>query len=131
MLTIYFVRGGLPVPRVQGDFRLDDWTPFVAKNMNTGQIIPMAPLPTLVPPKIGGVGCGIALLALGAVGLLMALDALGKKGGAADAVPMFVIYTLFLVLPGIFLIWIRPASKRSQWERDFEAAKHFASAGPL
>jgi hypothetical protein len=52
-LRVYFVRGGLQEPTFPGDFRVDTWTPFVAENTETGQLIPIAGLPTLGPPKTG------------------------------------------------------------------------------
>lgn len=130
-LTLYFARGGLAAPKVQGDFRLNDWTPFVAKNMSTGQLIPMAPLPSLAAQKIGGVGCGIALLIMGGLGLIAGLSSSGSAGGASQVFPMLMACTLFFLLPGAFLSWLRPSSKRNQWQRDFEAAKRFAETCPL
>jgi hypothetical protein len=66
-LTFFFVRGGLPTPQVGGDFRLDDWTPFVAQNMDTGQIVPVGPLPSLIPSRWSA----IALRRAAGIGLLL------------------------------------------------------------
>jgi hypothetical protein len=52
-LRLYFVQGGLQKPTAPGDFRLDVWTPFVAENTDTGQLIPIAGVPTLGPPQSG------------------------------------------------------------------------------
>lgn len=52
-LRLYFVRGGLQKPTAPGDFRLDAWTPFVAESTDTGQLVPIAGVPTLGPPKNG------------------------------------------------------------------------------
>lgn len=129
-LTLYFARGGLAAPKVQGDFRLNDWTPFVAKNMSTGQLIPMAPLPSLAAQKIGGVGCGIALLIMGGVGLFAGLSSPASPGGGSQVFLTF-LGSLFFLVPGAFLSWLRPSSKRNQWQRDFEAAKRFAETCPI
>lgn len=59
-LRVYFVRGGLQDPTFPGDFRMDAWTPFVAENTETGQLIPIADLPTLGPPKTGLLKAAIA-----------------------------------------------------------------------
>ena len=50
-LTFYFARGGLRNPAVPGDYRLDRRGAFAAKSMDTGQIIPIGPLPTLQSPR--------------------------------------------------------------------------------
>jgi hypothetical protein len=75
-LRVYFVRGGLQKPSSLGDFRLDGWSPFVAENIDTGQLIPIAGLPTLGPPKTGLPAVAIA----GAVTFFIA--ALGASSGA-------------------------------------------------
>lgn len=52
-LRVYFVQGGLQKPTAPEDFRLDVWSPFVAENTDTGQLIPIAGVPTLGPPEKG------------------------------------------------------------------------------
>jgi hypothetical protein len=44
-------KGGLQKPTSPGDFRIDDWLPFVAENADTGQLVPITGLPTLGAPN--------------------------------------------------------------------------------
>jgi hypothetical protein len=123
-LSVFFARGGLPTPRTAGDFRLDDWSPFVAQNHDTGQIVPLCPLPSLLPSKTGGIGCGVALLIFGGIGVFQALC-----GPSRFDLPSTVFVSgLFFFLPGLFLAVLRPASSRRSWQQDFEAARQFAAS---
>jgi hypothetical protein len=47
-LRVYFAKGGLQKPTSPGDFRIDNWLPFVAENADTGQLVPITGLPTVV-----------------------------------------------------------------------------------
>jgi len=70
-LRVYFVRGGLQRPTV-GDFRLDVWTPFVAESTDTGQLVPIAGVPTLGSPRNGFLK--VAIVAMIVTVLAMSLD---------------------------------------------------------
>jgi hypothetical protein len=80
-LRIFFVKGGLPTPTAEGDFRIDSWTPFAAENLNSGQLIPIMGVPTLSPPSealvLAAVLSGIVTLASfpnGTLGVILFLS---------------------------------------------------------
>ena len=87
-LSVYFVQGGLPKPTAPGDFRIDAWSPFLAESTDTCQLIPIAGLPTLGPPKAG------LLQAVAGFGLTLLLFVLQAAVGA-------VIFSTLLTLPFI------------------------------
>jgi hypothetical protein len=88
-LRVYFVQGGLPEPTSPGDFRVDAWSPFLAENTETGQLIPVAGLPTLGPPRTGLLKAAIA-------GSLMTFLLLAVQAGAGA-----VIFSTVLTIPFI------------------------------
>jgi hypothetical protein len=92
-IRIYFAKGGLEKPVELGDFRLDGWTPFVAENMDTGQLIPIAGLPTLGPPKKGLLGAAIVASLVTFIVLMS-----GSSGGT---VGFFFLVTLPLIAGAI------------------------------
>jgi hypothetical protein len=126
-LAIFFARGGLAKPVVYGDFYLSDWTPFAAQDLDTGQIVPISPLPSLMPRKVGGIGCGVALLAYGCLAALVSLVLMTDKRTVGIAFAGIVVHTVLFVLPGLALAFFRPSSIRTEWRRDFDAAKALAA----
>jgi hypothetical protein len=112
-IDIYFARGGLPKLYAPGDFTLGAWTPFAAKSLNTGQIVPFSPIPGLMRPKAPLAGpiitliFGLFFLSLGVVGDIPTIAFL-------SAVPTFI---------GGLLITLR-AMSRSNYKRDLAFAIH-------
>jgi len=88
-VRIYFVKGGLEKPKAVGDFRADVWTPFVAENIDTGQLIPIAGLPALTPPKKGA-------LVVAIIGIMFTLMLMASQAGAEP-----VIWSSLFTLPFI------------------------------
>ena len=79
----------MPKPTAPGDFRIDAWSPFLAESTDTGQLIPIAGLPTLGPPK-----AGLLQAAVAGFGLTLLLFVLQAAVGA-------VIFSTLLTLPFI------------------------------
>jgi hypothetical protein len=94
-VRIYFVKGGLQKPTALGDFRLDAWSPFVAENIDTGQLIPIAGLPTLGSPKKG-------LLITAIVGALFTFILMISEAGVGP-----VIFSSLLTLPFVVAALLR------------------------
>lgn len=86
-LRIFFVKGGLPRPTSEEDFRVDAWTPFAAESLDTRQLIPITGVPTLEPPDK-------TLLAFAVISGLFTLISL--SGGTFG-----VIFFLFLISAGL------------------------------
>jgi hypothetical protein len=78
-LRVYFVQGGLQKPTAPEDFRIDAWTPFLAENTDTGQLVPIAGVPTLGAPKKG-------LLKAAIVGALLTFLLMAGQAGVGPVV---------------------------------------------
>jgi hypothetical protein len=149
-LTFFFARGGLPTPQVARDFRLDEWTPFVAQNRDTGQIIPIGPLPGLNPSPWSALafrrtaGKGI-LLGVGLVVAVSLASGFHDLMNLSDPRPSAYEYELsgfyiqvwimLLFYSGVIAMVCRASSRLRQWERQLESARAQAraaksSAGP-
>jgi hypothetical protein len=92
-LRIYFVQGGLQKPSAEGDYRVDAWSPFVAENTDTGQLIPISGVPTLGPPK------NVFLVAAVVAGLITFFLMLGQA--AAETVLFSCVVTVPLIMASI------------------------------
>jgi hypothetical protein len=89
-VRIYFVKGGLQKPTAPGDFKVDSWTAFAAENIDTGQLIPIAGLPTLASPKKG-------LLAIAVIGVLFTFLLMAAQADAGSVIFSSVITLPFIV----------------------------------
>ena len=89
-VRIYFVKGGLQKPTAPGDLKVDSWTAFVAENIDTGQLIPIAGLPTLASPKKG-------LLAVAVIGVLFTFLLMAAQAEASSVIFSSVITLPFIV----------------------------------
>lgn len=121
-ICVYYAKEGFPVPKAGGDFYLADWTPFVAKNLDTGQIVPLGPLPTLLQGRINN--WGVALTIFGTAGLFFYL--LIGISDRSEGQTWLLTSLSILVLGLIFLA--SKLSAKKKYLRDLNSAKIFAKS---
>lgn len=110
-LRVYFVKGGLRRPSKQGDFKLENWTPFVTESLETGQLVPITGLPTLDFAPLPGLVVGGIFSAL----LFIAFVSSGSVGAA-----------LFTLLLSVFFVWTF-IFRRSVYKRALSEAAQTAA----
>ena len=111
-VCLYYTKGGLLVPKSMGDFYLAAWIPFVAKNLNTGQIIPLRAVPTLLPPKDNN--AGLVLTILGGAGVLFYFSigiANAQEGG------MWLFVSCLVLALGIIL-FLNALFAKKKWRKE-------------
>jgi len=120
-LDVFFARGGLAHPREPGDFRLDEWSPFSAQNLTTGQAIPLGPLPTLGPPVPQNVGCAAILVIVGVILLSAAAAEFSSEGWQA-----WLAFGIAFAGVGIALSSQNVLAKR-RWRSELAAAQRYGA----
>ncbi len=107
-LLLLFAKGGFPEPQVAGDFRLNAWTPFAGKNLGTGQMIPLGPLPAFSQGQPQNQGCGIALLIFGLFASFFVFS--------PDYLPVIGVIGIFTFLVGVLALYMSGEPRR-RWQR--------------
>jgi ribosomal protein L40E len=116
-LRVYFVKGGLSKPIVEGDQTINQWTPFAAEVVETGQIVPIAGLPTLE-------GEGAKLLFWGALSAFIGIWIVWPPLGGATP------FGAFLLMIGVLCIGMY-AFQRKAYLKAFSEAGHLAATATV
>lgn len=119
-ICIYFVQGGLRAPTWQlGDFRLDQWTAFVAKNLDTGQTIPIRSIPTLLPPKFKAASWLAGLIVASFFSLMVSIT--------EEKVVWGIIISSFCLSLAFVIVFYNNFAKK-KWKKDLEGAVEYAKS---
>ena len=110
-IEIYFVCGGLDRFYAPGDFALKAWTPFAARSMNTGQIVPFSPAPAFLRPQASPIG-PIITLTFGLLFLLL--------GFVVDSQTLILLSTIACLI-GAIIIAVQVTTLNS-YKRDLKLA---------
>ena len=124
-VRLFFVRGGLARP-YGSDFRIEEWTVFLAQNFDTGQVFPVSPLPSFAIPKRRLTGGFRKFLVLATVATVLLIHA-AVKDEEMGAIVLVAIVLLFVFYLRGYYAYDDDKSALASWNHDFELAKKFAA----
>ena len=124
-IEVYFARGGFSAPLMKNDFQLNDWAPFFLKNMETGQIIPISALPSMLRPVYKMTAGKIAALIFG---ILFFIPSFSVDDEGAKILGFTIAF--FLFLPSI-IVSIRESNSKQKGLVAYKMAKEEAIAYEL